>query len=97
MVCTGDDEPEEPDEPDVVVETDEERRRDVRTLLGEKRERIVWKRVVCMLKVCILNDYVNVVVSLRFRKSRNNSRPSTLSGVLLCEEKASDRQLSLLN
>lgn len=49
IVCTGDDEPDEPDELVVDVDADDKRRRDVRRLLGEKRERIVWKRDVCML------------------------------------------------
>lgn len=52
MVCTGDDAPDDLD--DVVVEADEGRRRDVRTLPGAKRERIIWKRVDGMLKVCML-------------------------------------------
>lgn len=46
MVCTGDD---EPHELDVAVDAEEERRREVRRLLGEKRERIIWKREVCMV------------------------------------------------
>lgn len=38
MVCTGDD---DPHELDVAVDAEEGRRRDVRKLLGEKRERII--------------------------------------------------------
>lgn len=53
MVCTGEDEPDEV-ELDVAVDADEERRSDVRMLLGEKRERIIWKREDCMFLVLVL-------------------------------------------
>jgi len=57
MVCTGDDDPEDEHEREHELErvvdeddddADEERRIDVRMLLGEKRERIIWKREDCM-------------------------------------------------
>lgn len=56
MVCTGEEEPEpeEHDELDVAVDADEERRSDVRMLLGEKRERIIWKREGCMLMMLMM-------------------------------------------
>jgi hypothetical protein len=57
IVCTGDDDPEDEHEREHDLErvvdeddddADEERRIDVRMLLGEKRERIIWKREDCI-------------------------------------------------
>lgn len=38
---------------DEVDEDDDDRRNDVRSLCGEKREARAWKRVVCILAVCV--------------------------------------------
>ena len=41
------------DRDEVEEEDDDDRRNDVRSLCGEKREARAWKRVVCILVVCV--------------------------------------------
>jgi hypothetical protein len=52
MACTGDDEPHDEAREVLLllldVDVEDDRRIEVRRLLGEKRERIVWKCDVCI-------------------------------------------------
>jgi hypothetical protein len=49
VACTGDEDEEEENELVVAEDAEDDRRNDVRRFPGEKRDRIIWKREVCIL------------------------------------------------